>query len=122
MAIKLNPKNNDYYNTRGYVKIKLKNYEEAIKDFDLSLQINSTENPKAKANKGLALFELGKFIEAIKWFTNSLLIIKDDPELLYYRGLCYLRTGNKIDACNDLRKSYSLGNSLAKEVIECSIR
>lgn len=121
IAIKLNPKNYDYYNTRGYIKIKIKKYEEAINDFDLSLNLKSTHNPKANANKGLALYELGRFHEAIKYFTSSLVIINDDPEVLYYRGLCYLKTEHKAEACNDLIKSYKLGKLQAKDVLDCPI-
>jgi tetratricopeptide (TPR) repeat protein len=116
-AIRLNPTESNYYNARGYIKLKAGRYKEAILDFDSSLKIKVI--PKAYANKGLALYFLNDYEAAILLFTKALELSGDDSEVLYYRGLSFNKIGNVDSACKDLRRSIELGYSEAKNILKC---
>ena len=63
-AIELNPKDADAYNNRGAAKMKLKQYKEAIADYDKAIELKKML--KAYNNRGFAYRELGKKEEALQ--------------------------------------------------------
>ena len=56
-AIELNPQHADAYNNRGNAKYSLKEYKEAIKDFNQAIELNP-QHAKAYNNRGNAKEEL----------------------------------------------------------------
>jgi len=54
---------------------------------------------------------------AIKDYSMSLDLRPDDPEVWLNKGIAQLNSGNTADACHDFRKSFSLGNKKATEMI-----
>lgn len=115
IAIKIDPLNQMYYTDRGFAKLKLKQYDEAIKDFNASLKLEP--NQKAYADRGLAYSLLNQHQKAIADYTKSLEINPDDSEILYYRGISYQAIKKKVEACDDLKKSKELGCAKAAEVL-----
>ena len=115
MAISLDSTDQMFYTDRGFAKLKLEKYEEAIKDFDKSLKIEL--NQKAFADRGLAYSLLNMHKNAIEDYTYSLAINPNDGEVLYYRALSFQATGKTIQACMDFTKSKELSYPLASEAV-----
>jgi tetratricopeptide (TPR) repeat protein len=114
-AISLNDSIEYFYTVRGIAKVKLKQYSEAIKDFDASL--NLEPNQKAYANRGVTYAALGNHQKAIEDYTKSLEIIPDDAEIFYYRGISYKAMKKNTEACSDLNKSRALGYPKAPDAL-----
>ena len=103
------------YNYRGLCKNNLGLYEEAIKDFDISIELNKkVENIPYATNKdladayyykGLAKNNLKKYNEAIEYFEKSL---KFEPAywlVVYYNiGVSKINLGEYKEAINEFDK------------------
>lgn len=110
-AIKIDSTNELFYNNRGFTKLRLKRFNEAIKDFDISLKLKP--NQGAYANNGFVYFHLKKYTLAIKYFSKSIEFTPNDAEILFYRGNSYENLGNTDKACQDYYKSNSLTKNKA---------
>jgi len=106
-AISIDSTRDIYYTDRGCLKIELKQYEEAFKDFNRSLQIKP--NQRAYANRGVAWSLTDQHQKAIEDFTQSLAFDPNAGELYYYRGKSYKALGKKEEAYADLKKGSELG-------------
>ena len=115
-AININSSKEVYFTNRGYAKLKLNKYNEAIKDFDNSLKLQV--NQKAYANRGLANSLLGFHLKAVDDYSKSLSINLNDKETYYLRGLSYEALNIKNKACEDYYKSYGLKYYLAEECLK----
>lgn len=110
-AIQLNPNLSDAYNNRGALYKELKDYESAVEDLLQAIDLNSN-NYAAYANLGEICYELEEHETAILYLNKSIdigLEGKDLGEALYYRGLSYLKLGNKKQAQSDLNTAKELG-------------
>ena len=110
-AIKLDPKSDWAYNNRGALYKALKDYESAVEDLLQAIDLNSN-NYAAYANLGEICYELEEHETAILYLNKSIdigLEGKDLGEALYYRGLSYLKLGNKKQAQSDLNTAKELG-------------
>ncbi|MCZ9886919.1 tetratricopeptide repeat protein [Brachyspira hyodysenteriae] len=87
----------DTYYNRGLSYFNLKNYEEAIKDFDKVIEL-SPEKSNAYYNRGHSKSYLGKYEEGIKDFKKVLEFNEDDAEAIYYIGLGYFYLGRYQEA------------------------
>ena len=106
-AISIDSTFDDFFLYRGYIKILLKQYSEAVKDFTAALKIQPTQ--KAYANRGWAWSFLNEHQKAIEDYTQSLAINPQDGEVYCYRGKSYKALGKRTEACADLKKSSELG-------------
>ena len=99
------------YNYRGLCKNNLGLYEEAIKDFDISIELNKkVENIPYATNKdladayyykGLAKKDLGEYEEAIKDFQEALKYNRTYLLIVYYNiGISKINLGLYEDAIN----------------------
>ena len=116
IAIKIDSLKQIFYTNRGFAKLKLKEYEEAIKDFNNSLRLEP--NQKAYANRGSAYSQLNQHQSAISDYTKSLEINPDDSEVLYYRGISYRTIKKMEEACSDLKRSRKLGYNNANDILK----
>tara|TARA_B110001450_G_scaffold85546_1_gene81439 strand:- start:2610 stop:3449 length:840 start_codon:yes stop_codon:yes gene_type:complete len=99
---------------KGLAYKQLKNYEEAIREFDESIN-NDLKNHGEKwidyqvfLNKGISLYYLGKHQEAILEFERTLKNYDKCSEAFYYIGLCKLALNFKDSACQNLKKANEL--------------
>jgi len=70
-----------YYNNPGPGLTQLCKYEDAIFNYDKTLQFDP-KNIHALANKGAALSSLGRYQEAISYYDEALEVIPQDPTVL----------------------------------------
>ena len=83
--MKINPKDRNAWNNKGFSLNELGRYEEAIKSLDHALRID----PKyayAWNNKGISLNRLGRYEEAIKWYDKDLEINPEDAYARFNRS------------------------------------
>lgn len=99
------------YNNKAYNLIKLNNLKDAKPLIDKAIQLD-----KSKwyiwDTKGELAYKLGNYSECI---TSMSEVIKLNPteNSLYYRGLAYIKKGQKDKGCIDLSKAGELGNKNA---------
>ncbi|WP_430429570.1 tetratricopeptide repeat protein [Maribacter litoralis] len=101
-----------YLKALAYMQIN--NYEKAIKEFDLSINNELKEHNEdwvdyqILLNKGISLYHLEKYKEAIKEFKRTLKNYDKCPEAFYYIGLSNFKLGFNELACKNLRKANTL--------------
>ena len=106
-AIELNSENDNVYNNRGYVKIKLNRYKEAIFDCDKAIELRP-DNANAYNNRGLAKDKLGQHEEAIADYNRAIEINSDDAQAYNYRGLAKSQLDDNEDAITDYNKAIEI--------------
>lgn len=114
-AIKLKPGNAIAYEERAQLYITQQQYEQAIKDFDKTLELtpDTEEDKQLKAfaynNRGFARFRAGQTEEAIEDINHSLQLFPGNSYAYKNRALVYLSLNRKSPACSDLAKAQELG-------------
>ena len=97
----------------------LHKYQDAIKDFDKAIQIDSL--PQAYSNRGVARAQLGLHKEAISDYTKGIELLPLAIDLPYLRGISYKAIGEIKKACLDISKSADMGYPEAiKEKKNCN--
>ncbi|HEY9205282.1 MAG TPA: tetratricopeptide repeat protein, partial [Candidatus Methanoperedens sp.] len=91
----------------GNELFSMEKYEEAIKSFDKSLQIDPGNNT-AWNNKGMALARSGKFAEAIQCYDKALEINPDDYVVLNNKGSTLYKKGNIKEAMECYKSALDL--------------
>lgn len=105
-AISLSP-SDIYYNKRGIIYVKNKQYEKAIEDFNQAIAYNS-QKAEYYYNRAIVKKDMKHLLDAIKDFT---LAVKCDPtsvSMLKSRGNCYLVLQEYSNAYKDYAKAYEL--------------
>jgi tetratricopeptide (TPR) repeat protein len=115
-SIKLDP-NPDNYNNRGLAKNQLKQYKDAIIDFDLAIKLE----PKmafAYNNKAFALLKLEQFDHALTTVNTSLELNSKNAYAFKNRGVIFIALGSMDKACIDLTEADKLStdSALAAEI------
>jgi hypothetical protein len=83
------------YRSRAEAYYKAGNYNMAISDYTLAIQIDSRDYQSYSA-RGIIYFKTGRYDKAMADFDKALSIKPDYDEALYYRGLAYRKMqGNK---------------------------
>lgn len=103
-----NPRNAMALNNMGYSRLKIKEYEKAIIDFEQAIKIKP-DFAFPYNNKGFALLQLGKTTEALEFIEES---IKLDSENSYaYKNLAlyYLEINEKKSAIAALEIARTFG-------------
>jgi len=89
----------------------------AIADYTKAIELDPN-NPMYYDNRALSKAEKENFSGAIEDYTTSIELYPGDPETYYQRGLVKLLSGNKYDACLDLKRAEELGSQGAKAEIK----
>ncbi|MEN6330965.1 MAG: tetratricopeptide repeat protein [Smithella sp.] len=92
------------------------NTEEAIKALNIVIQNNPTY--LAYFERGLAYLDIGRSDSAIADMTEVLKVRPNMKGALYFRGLAYNQSGNRVSGRIDIEKSAELGSRLAKKWLE----
>ncbi|THU38046.1 tetratricopeptide repeat protein [Niastella caeni] len=104
------------YALRGFAKVKLKKYEEAVIDLNTSLRLKPNKN--AYTWRGIVWSFTNKHENAIDDYSKALAFDPKNAEVYCYRGIAYSYAGKKAEACADLKKSYELGFADAEVFIK----
>ena len=95
------------YYYRGNLYVKFEKYDEAIKDFEKTLEID--ENFKeAYRGKGLCLARKGYYYEALQNYKKAIEIDKNYEVVYYNMGVCYSRLKKYTKAINAYTKALNL--------------
>eukprot|EP00111_Clytia_hemisphaerica_P023360 TCONS_00068778-protein len=86
-ALELDKENFDYYLKRCNAYIKISNFSDALSDVNYSIQYN-TENSKAWQRKGLVLFSMEKFEEALEAYQKALELHGPNEDIQKYIRKC----------------------------------
>ena len=119
-AIQLDPGQSVYFQNRGFAKLKLNQFENAIQD--LSISLSKEKSYKAYFDRAVAYSQLKMYAKAIEDFNASLLMYPDNAEALYYRGLTFKYQDKHDDACKDFKRSLELGFTNASKAIDTYCR
>jgi len=104
--LQLNPQKTSALNLRGLIKSSMHNEKDALIDFNMAIEIDSTD-AISYANRGTSKIELKDYEGAIEDYNNAIKNNPDYASAYYLRGLseAYL----KRDGCPDFRKAIDLG-------------
>lgn len=113
-------KKNDYNNPKvficlGNAKDGLKQYEEAVQDYDQSIKLASKSNDiddlvKALTNKGESLLALQKFNDALEAYTQATQQQSNNFVAWTGKGKALLKLGKYNDALDAFRKAITIKN------------
>ncbi len=78
------------YNNRGLAYMEMKEYNKAIKDFSINLELKP-DSPKTYYNRGNAYFNIGDYDRAIDDYSEALKLDNNFTEVYYNRGSAYFR-------------------------------
>jgi len=95
------------YKHRGMAHFACSQYDEAIDDFTLSLELDA-KSYKAAYYRGVVNSVLKKYSQAIDDFTQSLSINPYQPFCLFRRGQAYYHIGDFPQALSDCEASIGL--------------
>ena len=106
--IQLNPTFYGYYLHKGKVELNIKRFDNALKDFELSLGLNPevADSYFLKAN---VLDTLGRFDEAITNYSTAIKLNPTDGTYYSKRGNTKMTLGNQNGACLDWTIAGKLG-------------
>ncbi len=112
-VIELDPAYKDAYFNRGfYVFEKIGNYQEAINDYNMYLDLNKNgDNAFAYSNRGYAKYKLNNFDGAMQDIQESIRLNPDNSFVYKNRALIYISLDSLDQACQDLEYANALGFS-----------
>jgi protein O-mannosyl-transferase len=110
-------KNESAYFNRGILRNELKEYPQAILDFQEAINLNAS-CLKCYYSMGLANYHARLFRQAIKSFSTCIEMNPVSGNAYYYRALSYKETGSRDSCCNDLQKAVNLGMKEAEPSLE----
>ena len=90
------------YRDKGYAQIQLKQYNEAIKTFDLGLSLYPKDNMLWN-NKGYANYNLGRYPDAIAAYDNALKFEKNYTIALINKGDTFAKMGQYQSAVDSYK-------------------
>ncbi len=106
--------NNVFYGTQeraltnlGWALYKQGRLEEAERRLREALEV-APGFPLAQKNLGIVLYDRGEYAEGLEHLTRAAKSLPQDAEVLLYRGLARLRTGDRDGARADLEKAWRL--------------
>jgi tetratricopeptide (TPR) repeat protein len=126
-CLSMNNKYDFAINSLANIQLILKEYDDAIANYEKVIQVTQNEELKKGAkesidyinntkaieyyNKGNELSKAGNFDEAIKNYDLSLAINNKDPKTYYQKGLTFSKMNKDEDAVNALNQAVAVDNS-----------
>lgn len=109
-AIEINPQYAEAYLNRGlsYASSELKKYDQALSDFNKSIELNPNDNFFAYLSRGFIYYDKGNYDQVISDLGYVIEMRSDSADAYYKRGLAYAQKGNYDDAISDLNKVITL--------------
>ncbi|MEM6641375.1 MAG: tetratricopeptide repeat protein [Bacteroidota bacterium] len=112
----------DYHYRAGNIHFHLKQYAKAKDNYQIALNNLNDEYPIniyiCTYNKAVSEYQIRNFEEAITDLTK--LIELDSAEMKYrhLRGVCYLKSGDDTNACEDFTVALDLGNQSSAQYLD----
>jgi tetratricopeptide (TPR) repeat protein len=103
----------DYYNSRGRAKALLKNFNEALSDYNKAIKIDANK-PDYYSNRGFSKAKLSDYFGAIADYTKAIQLNPISIYAFFQRGLTKAYLNDKNAACADFRKVQQLGGDVPK--------
>ena len=94
-AIRLKPDLAEAYNGRGYTYNELKQYQQAIKDFDEAIRLKP--DLQSLYTPGNSLRNMTQYQQAIRDDDEAIRLKPDYAKAHSERGLAYILSGNKLE-------------------------
>jgi|GEM_PF-6290889 len=113
---KIMPTDEDAIWLAGYAYKENLDYEKAITIFDEGIK-TAKQKVGLFIGKGESLYNLQKYGEAAQAFTLALDYDPQNGNIYYLRGLAYIETDNKTNACRDWEKAVKFGFFKANDLI-----
>jgi tetratricopeptide (TPR) repeat protein len=110
-------KNEEAYFNRGILKNELKEFAQAIPDFQEAIKLNASCS-KCYYSLGLAYYFDKNFSEAVNSFSTCIALNPTSEFVYYYRALSYKEIGKSDSCCNDLQKALKLGINAAEPLLK----
>ncbi|MEL6673290.1 MAG: tetratricopeptide repeat protein [Bacteroidota bacterium] len=97
--------------SRGYYKLESEDYDGAIKDFTVTLELSDNMNLNmASHNQTARAFQkMGRFEDALGAIRASQKINLLNPQTLIFKGKIMLEKGDKDQACKDWQQAVDFG-------------
>lgn len=95
------------YDSRGFIYLERKDYQNALSDFNLSVKINPNY-PRAYYNRGVANLDVGKTKEALLDFSKAIELNFKNSSVWFNRGLCYSELNMNDKAISDYSESLKI--------------
>jgi tetratricopeptide (TPR) repeat protein len=102
---------------RGSVYLSKGEYDQAISEFNKTLEINPKDSGTYK-NRGAAYMNKGQYDQAISDYTKALEINPKDAEVYNARGRAYYFRGKYKESWEDLNKAEDLGYKVPPEFFD----
>ena len=106
----------DVYLARGIAHRSIDNYETAIQDLSIALDL-APDNINALYHRGYAYYKTGDFGKAIKDFEKVTELDDENAYAFYNLGMAYFKIDNKQNACRSFQRACQLGNQNACQMI-----
>ena len=112
-GLKVQPNDASIYVTRGNIRLRQENPEDAVQDYSRALQINEQAKNQsldqtAYSNRASALFQIGDFSGAIRDVDKAIELKPDAAEDYLKRGTIKVAMGSKEEGAEDLEKAADL--------------
>lgn len=116
-AIELVPNNGSYYFYRGLFRTDQHDWQGAIRDYDEAIRLDS-KNARAWAYRGFVKIGTTDVAGGIADCDRAIALNPDSADAYGFRGIGYKNLGRKTEACKDLQKAVSLGDEMARSVLQ----
>lgn len=114
-ALELETRDPEIWLNRGIVREKLNDYKGAFADYTQAIELNEKYD-KAWLNRGNVLIKLGRYKEAAEDYTVAITFFPDYAYAYYNRAIAWHRQKQSAMACEDLKKSETLGYVVPEKV------
>jgi len=104
------------YYEKGLKFMTKENYAEAIKSFNVSIDIDSN-NAFSWDRRGTSYFSIGNYNQSINDYTKAINLAPNFGFYYTERALAYMGIGNIVAMINDIRTAASLGEPKAQKII-----
>ena len=106
-VIRLDPKNDWAWASRGEIYLLMQRYEDALNDFNQAIKLNPN-NSLLVAGRGVTYRAMHRYEDALKDFNHALELNPNSDRPLYNRALVYLALGQKDKGQADLTQAIQI--------------
>jgi Flp pilus assembly protein TadD len=110
-ALSLSPREAYFLNNRGYIYLRMKEFEKAEVDINESIAFDPY-NAWAYRNKGIFMLEKKDYANAERLLRQSVDMDPFVDMIYFYLGLAYQNNGNTTKACESFKKSEAQGDGV----------
>ncbi|MBS1486329.1 MAG: tetratricopeptide repeat protein [Bacteroidetes bacterium] len=115
MSIQLDNTNPDVWLRRGVLQMQMKNWNGALADFTQCIKLKE-DQPQVWLYRGNLMMEMNRIKEAIEDYTIAIAHQPDWGKPYAQRARAYQKTGNQMEACQDIKKAELLKEPIDQEL------